>query len=87
VVESLLFIGGVAVYAVSTRARDKVGSIGFWAFVGMLVLAYVSSLLSAPPESQTAIGAGAMVGWVFLLWVHWFDRHREVRGQAVARAG
>ena len=76
-VESAVFIGGVAVYLTATRARDRIGSIGFWSFLLLLLFAYFSSLMSAPPPSSVVIGSVGLASVLFLLWVHWFDRHRS----------
>lgn len=75
--ESVLFIIGVALYARTTRARDRVGTFSFWGFVVLLVLGYVASIVSPAPPDMKSVAIGAMVGWVILLWPRWFDRHRE----------
>ena len=76
-VESTLFIAGVAIYLHSTRARDRIGSIGLWSFLVFLLLAYVSSIFSPPPSNPVVIGSAGLASTLFLLWVHWFDRHRS----------
>jgi hypothetical protein len=76
VVESTLFVVGVTIYLRSTRARDKVGSISFWAFVALLVLAYASSIASPPPSDPRLIAWVGLGSILFQFWVHWFDRHR-----------
>jgi hypothetical protein len=76
VVESLIFAVGLAIYLRITRARDRVGSIGLWAFVALLVSVYLSSIASPPPDDPRVIGAVGLGSIVFQLWVHWFDGHR-----------
>jgi len=75
-VEGALFAAGAWMYQRSTRA---VGITGRWAFnslVGVLLLAYVGNMLSAPP-SVTAIWSGSLVGGLLLLaWAAWTDRNR-----------
>lgn len=77
VVEAALFVAGVAVYARCTRARDRTGKIAFWAFVALLVFVYAGNVLGPPPPSVTAIGVVGLSSALFLIWVFWFDRHRE----------
>jgi hypothetical protein len=74
-----IFAAGVALYARTTRVRDRVGSIGFAAFVAVLLLIYAANLLGPPPPSVTAIGEAGLLLWLFPLWGWWFDRHREPR--------
>jgi membrane-bound metal-dependent hydrolase YbcI (DUF457 family) len=76
VVESAVFVVGVLIYARTTRARDRIGSIGCWAFVALLVLVYASSLGGPPPDDPRVIAGVGLGSIVFQFWVHWFDRHR-----------
>ena len=78
-VEIAMFAAGVAIYAMTTRARDKIGAIGFWFFVVFLLGFYVFDSLSASaPPSVNAIWMSALVATaVVLLWARWFDRHRS----------
>lgn len=79
VVEGLLLLIGVAMYAGTTRARDGIGRWGFWSLVLLLVIAYVGSIKTPPPSSITALAVGAIIfGSVFVLFAWWVDRHREV---------
>ncbi|HEX6575326.1 MAG TPA: metal-dependent hydrolase [Gemmatimonadaceae bacterium] len=84
-VEILVFVAGVFLYARSTRARDRIGSVGFWAFVLFLFAFYVfDSLSGSPPPSVSAIWISALIATVVvLLWAGWFDRHRVVAGSGV----
>ena len=78
-VEIAMFAIGVFLYATSTRARDKIGSIAFSAFVLFLGGFYVmDSLSGSPPPSVKAIWISALIATaVILLWANWFDRHRD----------
>lgn len=77
-VEIAMFAAGVLIYARSTRARDKVGTIGFWALVLLLFGFYIlDSLAGAVPPSVQAIWISALIATaVILVWAGWVDRHR-----------
>jgi hypothetical protein len=74
--EGVLFVLGVWVYARRTRPRETYGRWAFKSLIGVLLLAYVASALSAPPSIE-AIWSGALVGGMLLLaWAAWADRSR-----------
>ena len=79
VVEIALFVAGVVIYARATRARDRVGSIGFWSLVLLLLGFYLfDSISGAPPPSVTAIWISALIATaIILVWAGWVDRHRD----------
>jgi len=77
IVEGALFIGGVMLYATSTRARDKRGSIGLWLFVAFLVASYLGSVFGPPPPNVTVVAVTGLLANLLLCWVAWFDRHRD----------
>jgi hypothetical protein len=79
VVEMILYVVGVAIYARSTQAIDKRGRYGFWALVVTLLAMYALSIVSPPPPTVTALATGALIGWPLGLWPWWVDRHRRVR--------
>lgn len=78
--ECLLFIGGVALYARGTKARDKIGSVGLWAFVATLAALFAANLLSPPPPGPQAVAAFGLIATLFVAWPVWVDRHRAPRG-------
>jgi hypothetical protein len=81
-VEIALFVVGAFIYARATRARDRVGSIGFWSLVLLLFGFYLFDSFSAtPPPSVTAIWISALIATAIILaWAGWVDRHRDVVG-------
>jgi peptidoglycan/LPS O-acetylase OafA/YrhL len=82
-VESTLFVAGLSVYLVATRAKDLRGVIGLWALVVFIVAIYVSSVLGPPPPSASAIAPVTLAfGIVLAPWALWVDRHRLVRREA-----
>lgn len=84
IVEGLLFVAGVWLYATTTRARDGVGRWALWALVAFLVIGYVSNLLApSPPDSAGFAWFGLTLGWLLVVWVWFMDRHRDVRSESV----
>ena len=74
--ESILFFGGVVLYARSTVARDRVGSIGLWSLVLFMVVVYVASVFGPPPPSTSALAWSAQAIWLLVVWGYWVDNHR-----------
>jgi hypothetical protein len=79
VVEVGLFVGGIFLYVRSTKAKDRIGSLGFWALVALLSLIYVGNLFGPPPPDVSMIAVAGNALWIFVLWAYWVDKHREVR--------
>jgi hypothetical protein len=77
--ESALFIIGATIYSSVTRARDRIGRIGFWSLTVVLVGIYFAALYGPPPPSPAAIAAAGQLSWLFVAWAYWVDRHRERR--------
>jgi hypothetical protein len=78
-VEGALLVGGTALYLRTTRAKDRVGHLGLWLFLGLLVLIEVAGQLGPPPPSARAIGLAGVALWLFVPWAALVDRHRTVR--------
>ena len=53
VVELTMFAVGVAIYARSTRAKDRQGTWGFWILILILLAAYLGSSFSGAPPSRS----------------------------------
>ena len=77
VVEFALFGAGAWLYAGATRPRDRVGTFAFAAFVAVLAAIYAAAVFGPPPPSVTALAMSGLVGWLFIVWAYWIDRHRE----------
>ena len=79
VLEIALFAAGVWMYVSVTRARDRIGTIGFWSLIALLFGFYVAdSVMGTPPPSVKAIWISALVATaVVLVWAGWADRHRS----------
>jgi hypothetical protein len=82
-VEFGLYAVGVWLYWRTTEARDRVGSIGFWALVAFLAVIEIANVLGPPPPSVGAVTVSAQAMWLLVAWGYWVDRHRK----PVATAG
>ncbi len=76
VVEFALFGLGAWIYASATRARDALGGVLFWAFVIVLAAIYLSAVFGPPPPSVGLLAMSGLLGWLFVGWAYWIDRHR-----------
>jgi hypothetical protein len=78
-VEAIMFIAGVGIYARGTSARDAIGRWGLWSLVAFLAVIYAASLISGPPPSVTAVAWAGFAFWILVLWAWWADQHRATR--------
>ena len=78
IVESVMLITGVAIYARVTRARDAIGRWGLWGLIALLAASYYSSLFTPTPIDIRALAIGGIFfELVFVAVAWWVDRHRE----------
>ncbi|HSS71786.1 MAG TPA: hypothetical protein VLQ46_14185 [Casimicrobiaceae bacterium] len=75
-VEFLLFGAGVWIYVSVTRARDWMGSVLWWLFVALLSGLYLASVFGPAPPSVRVLAMSGLLGWLFIAWAYWIDRHR-----------
>lgn len=76
-VELGLFLGGLALYLATTRARDRTGRLALAALAGFLLLVYAGNVLGPPPPGPREIGMVSLLLWLLVPWAAWIDRHRE----------
>jgi len=77
-VEGLMFAAGIALYSRATKSRDRIGSIGWWAMVGLLLALYIPGPWSSPPPSENVVAVFGLIAIaIFGPWAYWIDRHRE----------
>lgn len=76
-VEGMLFAGGVLLYARRTSARDRVGTLGLWLLVALLLALYIGNIFGPPPPSPEAISWAGHATWLLVLAGYWIDRHRS----------
>ncbi len=75
-VEFLLFGTGAWLYVSATRPRDRIGAAAFWIFIATLGAIYLSSVFGPPPPSVQVLAISGLLGWLFVAWAYWIDRHR-----------
>ena len=78
-VEFVLFGIGAWIYTRATSARDRLGGLLFGALVVVLAVIYLASVFGPPPPSEQALVVTALLGWLFVAWGYWIDRHRVPR--------
>jgi len=77
VVEGLMFVAGVAVYARGTAASNGIGRNGLRALVAFLAVVYLASAFGPPPPSPAAVAWTAQAIWLLVAWAYWVDRNRS----------
>lgn len=87
IVESLLFLTGIAIYVTSTKARDRIGTYGFWSLIVVLAGIYAGNVAGPPPPDVKIIGIVGNAAWIFVLWAYWVDRHRVPASGQLSRRG
>jgi hypothetical protein len=80
VIEFAIYVIGIAVYLRATRARDRIGSWGLWAYILVLAILFVTSN-GSPPPSERALAWTASGIWLFVPWAWWVDKHRDYVGR------
>jgi len=78
IVESLLFIGGIALYLSVTQTLDRVGVYGFWALIAFLAIIYCGNIFAPTPTDTNSIAIAGNASWLFVLWAYWVDKHRAL---------
>jgi hypothetical protein len=73
-----IFAVGVGLYLRTTTAMDRVGTVGLWGLVTILVLIYAGNVVGTPPPNAAAVAWVGQAQWLLVLWAYWIDRHRVV---------
>ncbi len=77
IAEGSVFAFGLAVYLRSTRATGRIGSLGLWSLMGLLVILWLGAIFGPPPPSVRVLAITSLFGVLFLPWAVWADRHRQ----------
>ena len=75
-VEYGLLAVGAWLYASVTRPRDRTGRWSLWIYVAILAVVYAASVIGPAPPSARAVAIAGLLGWLFVAWAYWIDRHR-----------
>src|SRR5205814_5786356 len=78
-IESAMLAIGILIYRDTTKPRDGIGSIGFWALIVLLAGIYIANASGTPPPNARVLAYMALTLWVIPFWAAWFDRHRVVQ--------
>ena len=73
--EGSLFLLGIIIYLRTTKAKNRIGSYGFWGFILFLVVIEVANFTSKPPNASM-IAWAANAQWVLVFFGYWVDKHR-----------
>jgi hypothetical protein len=77
IVEGVLWLAAVVIYARATRPTGWAGRYGFWPMIVILTLLWLTSLRGDPPPSLSALAAINTVFFaVVLAWAAWMNRAR-----------
>ena len=79
-VELFVYAAGVVMYGRATRARDRIGTWAFWAYVVVLPVIFVGTS-GAPAPSERALAWSTLGLWLFIPWAWWIDKHRYYTGR------
>jgi membrane-bound metal-dependent hydrolase YbcI (DUF457 family) len=79
-IELAMFAAGVWLYVGTTRARDRIGGLGFAVFLLFLLAIYAGAAFGPPPPSATTVAWSDMGQFLVIALAAWIDRHRSVRG-------
>jgi len=75
-VEGCMWIAGIALYARSTKARDRVGAAAFWPMIVLLSAIWLGSIFGPPPPDARAAALSALAMVAIFAWAYWIDQHR-----------
>jgi hypothetical protein len=81
VVESLLWLAGIALFLSVRRMRGAQGHVAFWSFVLVSTLIWAPSPFAPPPSDERALAFMALLGWSIVPWAIWIERTSEERSR------
>lgn len=80
-IESAMFLAGIAIYLKTTRPNDRIGRYAIASLLVLLAAFYIADRFGPPPPSEQALGWFALFGgWLPVAWAAWADRHRTPNG-------
>ncbi len=81
IVELIIFIGGIILYARATTARSITGHISLWSFIAFMTAVYFMNAFGHPPHSVDSIAILGLTQWLIIGWGYWIDYTREPAAQ------
>jgi membrane-bound metal-dependent hydrolase YbcI (DUF457 family) len=86
-VEGLIWLGGIIIFARATRARKRAGVWLFWGVVVLLTVLWVATLGGSSPPDLRRAGISSLIFFsLVVLWAYLVDSLRSVRRQPAALA-
>ena len=79
IIEGLIFAGGAWLYLSVTKALNKKGTIGIWAFLVFVVIIYIMNTFGPPPPSVEVIPYVGLSQWLLIAWAYWIDKNRTLK--------
>jgi hypothetical protein len=76
IVELIIFIWGVYVYAKNTSANGTAGQFALWSFVAFMLTVYFMNAFGPPPDSIDSIAILGLTQWLLIAWGYWIDYTR-----------
>ena len=76
VIELILFIGGLVLYTMATKPKNKTGQFALWSFVAFLVTVYFANAINPPPHATSIIALLGLSQWLLIAWGYWIDSTR-----------
>jgi len=82
IIEGLLWVVGVVVYAHATRPKNRAGLLGFWIVALLLTLLWIGSLNGNPPSNLRAAGISSLIFFSCVVgWAYWMNRVRALKSE------
>ena len=78
--EGAMLGAGAFMYLSATSARDRIGSVGFYALIGLCTVMWSTQPWAPVPPSASAVAWGALALWLLPPWSRWAEKHRVPRG-------
>jgi hypothetical protein len=72
-----MWIAGIAIYLRTTRAKDRIGTMGFWPMIVLLTALWLGAIFGPPPPDARAAAWSALSMLLIFAWGYWVDRHRS----------
>jgi membrane-bound metal-dependent hydrolase YbcI (DUF457 family) len=80
IVEGLLWVFGVIIYAKVTRLKNRAGLFGFWGVVVLLTVLWIGTLSGNPPSNLRAAGISSLIFFLCVVaWAYWMNWARPLK--------